>query len=137
MKVLVDTSVWSLALCRRKPSPAPEAALLAKIIAGEGEVFVTGLIVQEILRSASGIETFNRLERLLRPFPCLQPEREDHVAAAHYGNRCRDKGVQLGTIDALLAALAIRHDLYLLSTDKDFHHAARFIPLQILKAPQS
>jgi predicted nucleic acid-binding protein len=35
-------------------------------------------------------------------------------------NHCRRNGVQVGTIDALLAQLCIRHDLTMLTTDKDF-----------------
>ena len=36
-------------------------------------------------------------------------------------HRCRRKGVQTGTIDALLAALCVRHELMMLTMDKDFH----------------
>ena len=55
----------------------------------------------------------------------VQPTREDHVAAAGLRNSCRRAGVQLGTVDALIAQLAIAHQLLLLTTDKDFVHAAR------------
>jgi predicted nucleic acid-binding protein len=33
-------------------------------------------------------------------------------------------GVQVGTIDALLAQLCIRHDLIMLTADQDFRRAA-------------
>lgn len=46
-------------------------------------------------------------------------------------NTCRRHGVQLGTIDALIAQLCIEHDLALLTTDQDFTHAARFVPLRL------
>jgi predicted nucleic acid-binding protein len=39
--------------------------------------------------------------------------------------------VQVGTIDALLAQLCLRHDLTLLTTDRDFHHIARLVPLPV------
>ena len=46
-------------------------------------------------------------------------------------NECRRHGVQLGIIDALIAALAIRHHATLLTTDQDFVHAAAWIPVRL------
>lgn len=43
--------------------------------------------------------------------------------------------VQVGTIDALLARLCIRHDLIMLTTDHDFESMARHAPLRIWGAP--
>ena len=55
-------------------------------------------------------------------------------AAAEIRNTCRRAGIQVGTIDALLARLCLRHDLTLLTTDNDFKHAARLYPLRIWSA---
>lgn len=63
--------------------------------------------------------------------PLVVPDREDHVAAAGLRNSCRKKGVQIGTIDALLAQLCIRYELVLLTTDEDFHHIARHSELRL------
>jgi hypothetical protein len=46
-------------------------------------------------------------------------------------NTCRRNGVQIGTIDAVIAQLCIEHDLSLLTADNDFIHAARFVPLRL------
>ena len=46
-------------------------------------------------------------------------------------NTCRRAGVQLGTVDALIAQLCIRHGLTLLTTDLDFTHAARYCDLKV------
>ena len=43
----------------------------------------------------------------------------------------RRAGVQAGTIDALLAQLCIRHDLTLLTADRDFTHIAQHCPLRL------
>ena len=45
----------------------------------------------------------------------------------------RRDGVQVGTIDALLTQLCIRHDLTLLTTDNDFVRAASHCPLRVWK----
>jgi predicted nucleic acid-binding protein len=47
---------------------------------------------------------------------------------------CRQAGVQIGTVDAVLAQLCIRHDLTLLTTDRDFTHAARHCRLRVWAA---
>lgn len=134
MNVLVDTSVWSLAL-RRDPAPAPpEVALLGECLERGDGIVTTGLVLQELLQGFSGPRQAKRILKDLSLLPVLVPEVEDHVEAAALRNLCRRRGVQIGTIDALLARLAIRYELSLLSTDKDFEAMARHCPLVLLKA---
>jgi predicted nucleic acid-binding protein len=47
---------------------------------------------------------------------------------------CRRAGVQIGTIDALLIQLCGRHDLTLLTTDRDFVHSAKHVPVKLWRA---
>lgn len=134
MSLLVDTSVWSLALRRDQPELDPAVAALRRALAGQDLVATTGVIVQEILQGALHATR----DRVLEHFGRLQyvaPDRDDHVAAAELRNGCRQHGVQLGTIDALIAALTIRHGLTLLTTDQDFTFAARWVPLPLWRAP--
>ena len=63
--------------------------------------------------------------------PLIQPDRQDHIAAAEVRNLCRRNGVQVGTIDALLIQLCGRYELTLLSADKDFVNAAPFVPFKL------
>lgn len=132
--VLVDTSVWSLALRRDTPPDMPEVALLRDVLVGDGVVLTTGLVLQELLQGLVGPKARKAVMERFSVMPLLQPDREDHVAAAQLRNACCRAGVQLGTIDALLAQLCIRHELHLLSADQDFAHAARHVPLQLLTA---
>ncbi|MBM7842304.1 type II toxin-antitoxin system VapC family toxin [Herpetosiphon giganteus] len=53
-------------------------------------------------------------------FPCYLPDETDAVNAAEMQIALRRQGRQLATVDALIAALALRYDLVLLTTDKDF-----------------
>ena len=68
--------------------------------------------------------------------PLLVPDRQDYIDAAALRNLCRRAGVQMGTIDALLAQLCVRHDLTLLTTDGDFLLAAKHCSLRVWKPPQ-
>jgi len=50
-------------------------------------------------------------------------------------NTCRRAGVQLGTIDALLAQLCVRHRLTSLTTDNGSRNAAAHCQLKVRKWP--
>lgn len=131
MNFLVDTSVWSLALRRDVDASELEVRQLKEALLGLNVVVTTGLVLQELLQGFSGPRAQALIVERFAVLPLLQPDREDHIGAAALRNRCRRGGVQIGTIDALLAQLCIRHDLMLLTTDGDFTHAARRCPLRI------
>lgn len=137
MTLLVDTSVWSLALRRDVQATEPEVQELKAALFGAEVVVITGLVLQELLQGFSGAKAQTQIVERFSALPLLQPDREDHIGAAALRNACRQAGVQIGTIDALLAQLAIRHDLTLLTTDKDFTHAARHCPLRVWPAKAS
>ncbi len=124
MSLFVDTSVWSLAL--RRNGPASEAAVRALVRAIESGdmILTTGLVLQELLQGFSGPRTRAQILDRFAAVPLIAPDRNDHVRAADLRNVCRRAGIQVGTIDALLAQLCIRHDLTMLSTDKDFEPMA-------------
>ncbi len=94
-------------------------------------VVTTGLVLQELLQGFSGPKAQEQIVDRFAALPLVVPDREDHIAAAALRNSCRKKGVPLGTIDALLAQLCIRHDLVLLTTDEDFGHIARHSELRL------
>lgn len=131
MTLLVDTSVWSLALRRDGAVSEPAVLALHDALVGAELVVTTGLVLQELLQGFSGPKARESLIERFSALPLVQPDRDDHVAAAELRNRCRRAGVQLGTIDALLVQLCVRHDLTLLSTDLDFRHAAKHCPLRL------
>ncbi len=133
MNLFVDTSVWSLALRRDVTRRAPEIALLTEQLETGGPVFTTGLVLQELLQGFSGPKARRAIAQRFAALPLLLPDRNDHINAAELRNRCRRKGVQVGTIDALLSQLCIRHELVMLSTDRDFVHVARQSPLEVWK----
>jgi len=52
--LLVDTSVWSLALRRDEQPSSPEIKLLVKALDSGEEIYGTGIILQELLQGFSG-----------------------------------------------------------------------------------
>lgn len=134
MTLLVDTSVWSLALRRDGSTTAPEVRQLQDAIAGADTLVTTGLVLQELLQGFNGPRAAAVIIETFAALPIIAPDRQDHIAAAEVRNACRRAGVQIGTLDALLIQLCGRHDLTLLSTDQDFVHAARHVPFRLWQA---
>jgi hypothetical protein len=131
--LFVDTSVWSLAFRRDRASAAPEVQALRNALEGAESIVTTGIVLQELLQGFAGPRARAAIVDRFADLPLLSPNRRDHIDAAELRNRCRRAGVQVGTIDALLAQLCIRHGLTLLSTDKDFALAAAHCPLRVWK----
>lgn len=131
MKLLVDTCVWSLTLRRDTPRGVPAVDRLVAALAGGETVYSTGLILQELLQGFAGPKARDQIVDRFSALPLVVPDRQDHIEAAALRNECRRAGVQIGTIDALLARLCLRHDLELLTTDRDFDHVAERAPLRI------
>jgi predicted nucleic acid-binding protein len=129
--LLVDTSVWSLALRRDGSTESREVIALREALDGADAVVTTGLVLQELLQGFSGPKAKVAIIERFGALPLIQPDRQDHVAAADVRNACRRHGVQVGTIDALLIQLCGRYDLTLLSTDKDFANAAPHVPFKL------
>ena len=134
MTLFVDTSVWSLAFRRDQVSAVPEVRVLRDALEGGETIVVTGLVLQELLQGFCGPKARKDLIDRFTALPLLTPDRQDHIDAAELRNRCRRAGLQIGTIDAVIAQLCIRHDLMLLTTDKDFVLAARHCALKVWRA---
>jgi predicted nucleic acid-binding protein len=133
MNLFVDTSVWSLALRRDRPSDSAEVSYLTEALEGAAQVFTTGLVLQELLQGFSGPRNRQAIIERFSSLPFILPDRSDHVEAASLRNRCRQNGLQVATIDALLAHLCIRRDLVMLTTDSDFAAIAERHPLRLRK----
>ncbi|MCW3492270.1 PIN domain-containing protein [Microbacterium sp. SSM24] len=131
MSLLVDTSVWSLALRRDRPQGSPVVDELRRALGGKDIVVTTGLILQELLQGFVPDRAGAQIVERFASMPLVEPDRHDYIAAADLRNACRKGGVQLGTVDALIAQLAIRHDHTLLTADRDFEHAAPHTGLRI------
>lgn len=129
MKVLIDTCVWSLVLRHRKPDPR-FTAIVTDLIS-DGRAVLIGPIRQEILSGVSDAKQFDTLRRLLSAYNDI-PLRSLHFeTAAEFSNVCRSHGVQGSTIDFLICAVAHHENLLILTTDKDFTHFARHLPIAL------
>jgi hypothetical protein len=133
VNLVVDTSVWSLVLRRsRVDEDNPFVRAFRAHIQADDGIFLVGNILQELLDGLRSKKDFDRLLRLLDPFPLLPLERGTYVAAAELRQLCRSRGVQAGPIDCLIAAACIQHGYPLLTADRDFLHIADHAELMVL-----
>lgn len=129
MKVLVDTSVWSLALRRRAPAD-PSVEVLRRLLSA-GRAALVGPIRQEVLSGIREAAAFERLRDHLSAFQDEPVETADYEEAARAFNTCRRRGLQGSNTDFLLCAIAIRRRFPLLTTDDDFTRYAQVLPLAL------
>lgn len=128
--VLVDTSVWSLALRRKNVDGSGHVQELVDLIS-DLQVQMIGAIRQEIL---SGIKTeaqFVTVREQLRAFPDLPLVADDFEYAAELYNLLRGKGIQGSNTDFLICAVSLRYNMPIFTTDNDFSLFAVHIPIKL------
>ena len=130
MNIIIDTSVWSLALRRQRSSPSAETRELAELVR-EGRAAMLGAVRQELLSGVRANQQFETLRGHLRAFPDVLLEAEDYEEAASFFDRCRSKGIQGSNTDFLICATAVRRGFGILTTDADFTHFARVLPIEL------
>jgi predicted nucleic acid-binding protein len=129
MKVLVDTPIWSLALRRKtRPENASMKSDLASLV-DDGRVAMIGPIRQELLSGIKERAHFDRLREHLRAFSDTEITLDDYEEAASFYNRCRGKGIQGSNTDFLICAIAARNEFSIFTTDHDFTHFAKVLPI--------
>lgn len=129
MKVLVDTSIWSLVLRSKHDTHIHHLTELIE----EGRVEIIGPIRQEILSGVRTQKQFDQLKTYLDAFPDIPLTTEEYIVAAQSFNRCRGKGIQGSHVDFLICAAAQKHNLSIYTADKDFLLYASVLPLLIYK----
>jgi len=128
VKVLVDTSVWSVVLRRSKQTVSGLTQQLRDLIA-DHRVEIIGPIRQEILSGIRYEDKFRKVNTYLSPFLDIPIIKEDYVTAARFFNLCRSKGIQGSNTDFLICAVALRNRLAIFTKDKDFLHFAKYLPI--------
>ena len=136
MSVLVDTSIWSLALRRTSKKQTRKQALVVDELRGlidERRAVVCGPVRQEVLSGIADKRQFDRLKELMRPFEDLPIHTKTYELAAEFFNQCRKHGVQGSHIDLLICATAKQNRASVFSTDRDFERYAGHCGLELHK----
>lgn len=123
---LVDTSIWILTFRARNPLDLENAVPLDEV--------VTCLpIVQEVLQGFRDERAWRTAREAMLALPMVEsPLGLDVIeqAIALYRSARRTGLTVRSSIDCLIATCAIRHDLDVLHSDRDFDVLARVSPLR-------
>ena len=134
MKILVDTTIWSLSLRRKSEDLSTVEQVLVQELRDllhQGRVSLPGIVRQEVLSGIKNLAQFEKIRDFLRPFPDESIEIEDYEMAATANNSCRSKGIAISAVDALICAVALRKDLPIFTTDTDFKSYSRVLPIKL------
>ena len=124
--VLIDSSVWIDLFRRRQPKQA-----LAIREAIEGDAATCGIVVQEVLQGIQPVRYLDWARKSLMRHYYLDAPQSVYFKAAEYVRRCRAGGLQLTTVDALIAAIAASHGASLWTLDEGLLRAARLLSIRL------
>jgi predicted nucleic acid-binding protein len=134
MIVLVDTSVWSLGLRRRRrdlnrvervPYFAWEELLV------RGRAAIIGPVRQEVLSGIVSLTEFEELRQRLAVIGDLEITTSIFVQAAEFFNVCRRSGITPEAVDMTICAAAHEHSVPIFTTDPDFPRYAKHLPISL------
>jgi len=131
--VLVDTSIWSLALRRprnRASKAESERVAMLRELIRDGMARLIGPIRQELLSGIREPAQFEKLRAQLRAFSDEALTVADFEKAAQFSNECRRQGVAGSGVDFLICTVAVARQWRIFTSDSDFRGYAKVAPLQ-------
>jgi predicted nucleic acid-binding protein len=129
--ILVDTSVWVEVLRRREPLD------LERIVPLE-DVVTCLPVIQELLQGIADPGPYRVAREALFALPIIEAPlpSERFVEAADLYRAARRAGLTVrSSVDCLIAACALRHDISVLHRDRDYAALARVSPLRERRLP--
>lgn len=129
--IVVDTTVW---VDFFRGADTRVNRTLHRLIDDEEDLCLTSLNLTEILQGIKRDALYEETRRHLIEFPLFEPRGlPTYLHAADIYRTCRRRGKTIrSTIDCLIAAIAMEHDLVLLHNDRDFAHIAACVPLAVM-----
>jgi len=104
------------------------------MIAGAEPVALTGVVVTEVLQGLT--RDIEQVEPHLAMWTMLEPRGfSTYRSAAAIFRLGRSRGMNLTTIDTLIAAVALEHGASLFTLDQDFVRIAQLTPLTVYQFP--
>jgi len=131
--VIVDTTAW-VDFFGGKPSA--EVQMLERFLTEGKDICICGVILTEVLQGiredTDYAKTLTRFDALL----FLDLDRRTFVKAAQLYRTLRRRGITIRkSVDCVIAAVAIEHNIPLLHTDRDFDPIEKFCGLRVVREP--
>lgn len=137
MSVLVDTSIWSLSLRRKRGALNKDETRLEREwreLVKARRALLMGPIRQELLSGIRHEEQFERVRQYLSNLDDVPVDRGDYEQAARFFNLLRSLGIIGTNTDLILSAVAYRLNVEIFTTDPDFKHYALHLPIRLFRA---
>jgi predicted nucleic acid-binding protein len=129
MARLVDASLWIDFTRARSPQHIKD--FIAPYIL-DPEACLAEPVVFEVLRFANERETL-RLQEQFQTMPMLSTPDDLWNEAVTLGQRCRRGGMTVGSLDLLIATVALHHGADLVTFDADFEQIAAVSTLHVTR----
>lgn len=117
-RVMIDTCAW---IDFFKSQTGDLGNLVAELIE-TNQAAITGVVIAELLQGVKQEKESQRLRLLLRSIHYLPTEDNDWFNAGLLAQQLRAKGLTLPLTDVLIAIIAQRHGIAVLTLDKHFQH---------------
>jgi predicted nucleic acid-binding protein len=133
--ILFDTSIWSLALRRRREDLSLSEASMCKVLEEAvhgGRAQLLGIVRLEVLSGIRDRAQYERLRSYLSAFGDILLSASDYEDAAAMSNTCRAAGVIGTSADFLICAVATRRGWEISTADRDFEQYGKHLPLRLL-----
>lgn len=128
MATLIDSSLWIDFTRMRSPRFLKD--FIAPHVLAPG-VVVAEPVMFEVLRYVSMREA-QQIQVQFRALPVLATPADLWSRAAELGQACRKAGINPGSLDLIIAQVAIHHGVELVMFDTDFQAIANASPLQVV-----
>jgi predicted nucleic acid-binding protein len=123
--ILVDTSIWIEVFRKRNP-------LRIQSVLEFDEIVTCLPVIQEVLQGFREERAYRAARDAMTALPILESPMEEplFVEAAGLYRSARRRGLTIrSSVDCLIAACALRHDLPVLHKDRDYEVLGRVSPL--------
>ncbi|MDK2805469.1 MAG: hypothetical protein PWQ94_633 [Thermoanaerobacterium sp.] len=113
--ILVDTSVW-IEYFRNKR----EIVEIIDDMLLHNRVYITGLIIAELLQGVKTEKERGMLERYIDSIPTVSCDNKDWIGVGKLSFKLRRDGKTIPLSDVLIAYLSIKNNMMIFSFDKHF-----------------
>ena len=128
---LVDASVWIDFFADR---PTPQVGELDRLLNEGALVHTCGVILTEVLQGFREDEDYRRTLSRFADLVYLPMGRKTFLAAADIYRALRRQGITIRkSVDCMIAAVAIEHNVPLLHNDRDFDPIEAHCGLKVVK----
>jgi len=127
MSVLVDSTVWIDFLKNKK---TPHTEKLIEIIKRREDLCICGFVLTEVLQGIRDEKQYVATKLQLSNLIYLSDDQSTFELGATIYRNLRKQGITIrNSIDCLIAAIVIQHDVSLLENDRDYRNIDTHYPL--------